>query len=89
MTYPEAQNYDPNLSKSMTMIAFESCPACPATERKTMVADWQQLVDEGAAIDIVGCGNPWHYTNMEREEQDDAPAADASADSDAGAHAPV
>jgi hypothetical protein len=26
-----------------------------------MPADWQAQVDAGATIEIIGCGNPWHY----------------------------
>jgi hypothetical protein len=42
---------------------FEHCPVCGSALRMTLLPDWQE---SGAAIPIVGCGNPWHYTNIEQ-----------------------
>ena len=43
---------------------FALCPVCEAVEQVTLVNDWQARVEAGAAIDIVGCGNPWHYNGL-------------------------
>lgn len=43
------------------MIPFIPCPECGRTARASLPPDWSSLVDGGAAIPIVGCGNPWHY----------------------------
>lgn len=46
-----------------TKAAFVPCPVCDGRMRVTLVDDWQET---GIAIPIVDCGNPWHYTNVER-----------------------
>lgn len=47
---------------------FEACSVCGRVEQVTMRGDWQDAVTAGAAIPIVGCGNPWHYARLAREE---------------------
>lgn len=51
-------------------IEFERCgnDDCYApTTRVTMEKDWQEKVNGSPprVIPIIGCGSPWHYTNME------------------------
>ena len=45
----------------MSPMTPEACPVCGEDVVVKLSADWQALVGEGAAIPIVGCGNPWHY----------------------------
>jgi hypothetical protein len=52
--------------------AIEGCPDPAAVVR--LGPDWQAEVtdpDDGAAVPIVGCGNPWHYATA---SMGDAPA---------------
>lgn len=49
------------------MVDIEQCPVCGQRERVTMAKNWQQQVEAGRVIEIVQCGNPFHYTNMDGE----------------------
>lgn len=42
----------------------ERCPVCGSTELVRLPSNWQELVEAGAVIAIVGCGNPWHYADL-------------------------
>ncbi len=55
------------MSSMAPVVTFVGCPVCGRAERASLVAGWQALVERGHRIDIVGCGNPWHYV-------EDAPA---------------
>lgn len=46
-----------------TAVAIPSltCPACGDRVRVTLISDWGARVEFGDYIEIVGCGNPWHY----------------------------
>lgn len=41
-------------------------PTCSSRERYPLPVDWQEAVHRGERIPIIGCGNPWHYTGVER-----------------------
>jgi hypothetical protein len=41
------------------------CPICGEDTVIRLPDDWQEQVVAGAAILIVGCGNPWHYANLD------------------------
>ena len=46
-------------------VILERCPTgCGHWKRATLPMKWEQDVEHGFAIPIVGCGNPWHYTNL-------------------------
>jgi hypothetical protein len=46
-----------------------------------VATDWQRWVnEEGAAIPIIGCGNPWHYIGVEPPLPVDPDARNALAD---------
>jgi len=40
---------------------FLLCPVCAKPDRVSLSPAWQKKVAAGYPIDIVGCGNPWHY----------------------------
>jgi hypothetical protein len=50
---------------------FEHCLVCDSNVILKLRADWQDILrDTDAVIDIVGCGNPWHYaTHSLSDEQ--------------------
>ena len=41
------------------------CPNCHRLALIRLPDDWQERVDHGEAIQVVGCGSPWHYANVE------------------------
>ena len=43
------------------------CPECHRLSIIRLPDDWQDRVDHGEAIQMVGCGNPWHYANVEQQ----------------------
>lgn len=43
----------------------QHCPVCGDPERCTLIDGWREV--EATPIPIVGCGNPWHYTNVAKE----------------------
>ena len=45
-------------------LAALPCPVCGDDTVIRLPDDWQAQVDAGAAIPIVGCGNPWHYAGV-------------------------
>ena len=53
---------EPRDTASETM--FEECFLCGSATRMTLASNWQSRVYGGERIPIVGCGNPWHYTNL-------------------------
>lgn len=46
------------------VIGFAACPVCGSTTCVRLADGWQDEVDAGASLPIVGCGNPWHYTTL-------------------------
>ena len=54
----------------MKQIRFLNCPNCRKRQIVQMPDDWQAQVEAGAAIPIVGCGNPWHYRFPEERRWD-------------------
>jgi hypothetical protein len=53
---------------TVRLVRFLPCPVCQANGIVQMPDNWQEQVEAGAAIDIVGCGNPWHYRFSEEEQ---------------------
>lgn len=49
------------------------CSTCGGTRRATLPDRWQALVQEGTAIPIVECGNPWHYVEDMPQTRADIP----------------
>lgn len=41
------------------------CPYCGAAAVVRLSDDWREQARAGVAIPIVGCGNPWHYANLQ------------------------
>lgn len=52
-------------SEPRTEATVQACPLCGSTAVVRMAHDWQGAVNQGEAIPIVGCGNPWHYVGLE------------------------
>ena len=46
-------------------VPYLLCPICHGGHIVRMPDDWHEQVERGAAIPIIGCGNPWHYANMD------------------------
>ena len=46
---------------TVRLVLFPPCPVCQTSGIVQMPDNWQEQVGAGAAISIVGCGNPWHY----------------------------
>jgi hypothetical protein len=44
--------------------ASEACPVCGRPDKLVLAPTWQQDVEAGHAIPIVGCGDPWHYEGL-------------------------
>lgn len=42
-----------------------ACPQCNDPIIVELPSDWQRQVDRGANVEIVGCGNPWHYRGLD------------------------
>lgn len=42
-----------------------ACPICGEDTVIRLPDDWQAQVEAGAAIPIIGCGNPWHYATID------------------------
>lgn len=61
-----AVNTDTEQVDDVLYLVFEECPICGKPERVTMPILWKEAVENGAAIRIVGCGNPWHYLEWTR-----------------------
>lgn len=55
-------------------LPFERCPICDSPHVVRLSADWQAHVEAGAAISIIGCGNPWHYDGLARTATTEAAA---------------
>ena len=50
------------MARTEAVIDWEKCPECGSAEVVRLPANWAERVNkELAAIDIVGCGSPWHY----------------------------
>jgi hypothetical protein len=46
-------------------IRFQRCEICDSQSIVRLPDDWQDRVDAGASLPIIGCGNPWHYDGLE------------------------
>jgi hypothetical protein len=53
----------------LAALAAEPCSICGEDTVIRLPDDWQEQVEAGAAIPIIGCGNPWHYANLDGPEQ--------------------
>jgi hypothetical protein len=42
-------------------LRFETCPICIKPDMVRLPKDWMQRAFRGESIEVVGCGNPWHY----------------------------
>jgi hypothetical protein len=40
------------------------CPVCWSDATFRLPSDWQDRVERGQSVPIVGCGNPWHYDHF-------------------------
>lgn len=50
---------------SVSAVEPNGCPVCNDPVIVELPTDWQARVDEGAWIDLAGCGNPWHYRGLD------------------------
>ena len=55
-------------------VQFEKCPRCGSEVIAKLPKDWEGDL----AIAIVGCGNPFHYTEKSLNDRPDDPKADAA-----------
>jgi hypothetical protein len=53
------------MTKRRPVIREATCSLCGSGEVVRLPHDWQALVEQGARIRIVGCGNPWHYADLD------------------------
>ena len=47
--------------KGARLIEPVHCAVCGSARTRLLPPDWEALVDGGAAVPLVGCGNPFHY----------------------------
>ena len=56
----------------LRLIVPVACDLCGDDRIVELPPDWQAQVDDGAAIPIIGCGNPWHYIPLRDKAAQDA-----------------
>lgn len=47
------------------MVEFEKCPVCGGRAIVRLPEAWRDTVLAGGRIDVVECGNPWHYAGLD------------------------
>jgi hypothetical protein len=65
----------------MNLVPPAKCPVCGDRRVVRLPSDWP----EGAGVEIVGCGNPWHYVMPPQPK----PEADRPVDREAAALGPL